>query len=162
MNPQEYEFTHAVHQAAYPAYPVRPVETLWWPLDADARRNDMRGRSAPEAWRDDLRDVGMRAGEVVWFLSEDVIARFDLRIYADGSVSYPVTRVPNGAAVTTDEGHCALSIPDVVEQCDRDGQREPWRYPLSYRCRVGVSMRVKMRLVYRDDALVFAVEGGAL
>lgn len=158
MHAQEY--ARAVHQAAYP--PARTVETIWWPLDADARRHDMRGRPAPEAWRDDLRGVGLRAGDTIWFLSEDVISRFDLRIERDGEASYPVTRVPNGATVTTDEGHCALSIPDVVEQCDRDGQLEPWRYPLSYRCRVGVSARVKMRLVYRDDDLVFAVEGEAL
>ena len=120
MNPQQNEFTHAVHQAAYPAYPVRPVETLWWPLDADVRGYDPRGRQAPEAWRDDLRKAGLRAGETVWFLSEDVIARFDLRIYQNGEASYPITRIPNGACVTSDEGHCALSIPDLVDQCDAD------------------------------------------
>jgi hypothetical protein len=160
MNPQEYEFTRAVHQGAY--QPANRIESLWWPLDADVRGDDLRGRPAPEAWRDDLRKVGLRAGETVWFLSEDVIARFDLRIHQNGEASYPITRVPNGACVTSDEGHCALSIPDLVDQCDADGQRDPWRYPLSYRCRVGVSARVNMRLVYRDDALVFAVEGGAL
>ena len=142
--------------------PPRQIETLWWPLDVDARRHDMCGRDRPEAWRDDLREVGLRAGDTIWFLSEDVISRFDLRIYQNGEASYPVTRVPNGASVTTDEGHCALSIPDVVDQCDADGQRQPWRYPLSYRCRVGVSTRVKMRMVYRDDTLVFAVEEAAL
>src|ERR1035437_1254398 len=93
--------------------PPRQIETLWWPLDVDARRHDMCGRDRPEAWRDDLREVGLRAGDTIWFLSEDVISRFDLRIYQNGEASYPVTRVPNGASVTTDEGHCALSIPDV-------------------------------------------------
>jgi hypothetical protein len=137
------------------------LETLWWPRDCISRGLNGSSRQTPDEWCHDLLRTGAQVGNVIEFLTEDVLERFTLVVKEDGSSrSYPdVIRMPNGAMACTNEGHCSMDVDELATQCHALHTDTPWLFPLKYSCRVGITICVNMRLAKAPDGFCLKYEG---
>jgi hypothetical protein len=128
------------------------IETIWWPREQLSL--GLVGRASPDQWRDDLREHGVRAGDVVEFVAEDVVDRFQLTVNDDGGFrTDPIAlETRPGTLITTDEGDTAATIEELIGIVYASAERTPWLFPLDYRCRVSiVRAPINLQLVYRGD-----------
>lgn len=109
-------------------------DTLCWPKIAAGVARP--ARTSPDDWVQVCRDHGIRRGDTVEFLFEDVLDRFKLCVQADQSYCTDAAYVPewDGATFVTCDGDSADSLDGLIAQCVANNPS--WMYPLSYQCRV--------------------------